>query len=316
MPNEWLRLPISPGAKVLLAHFCSAAGQKGESYYSYEQLSDVVGRSRSSVCAYVKELRRAGVLKSKEQKTANGYNYRLLISIIGWADLVASWTSSVKKNNSSHSQKNERSVQPTERNDPSGQINKNHKTNTTRYAFSPERDSKPIVKMNVPVWSAENEKEWRIFRNCDRDPFYNHGPLPPGQLIEKLSGIGNAIAHNIGVVEASEANTLALNKTKSFVETNNIIASSAQIKEFAQILKENSITQRKMDLILSSLQSTWQPFWRKLSSAKQLEDFIKSLSKNLYKEDAEALKIHNRAKSRLMIHGMILKKQQNRKFAA
>jgi biotin operon repressor len=316
MPNEWLRLPISPGAKVLLAHFCSAAGQKGESYYSYEQLSDVVGRSRSSICAYVKELRLAGVLKSKEQKTANGYNYRLLISIIGWDDLIASWTSSRKTNVKSDAQKNERSVQLAERIDPSGQINKIHKTNTSRDASPLERDKKPSVKRTVPEWSVENEKEWRRFRNSDRDPIYNHGPLPSVHLIQKMSEIADAIAHNAGVIKISQADELAQARTEAFVEANNITATSPQIKEFANALKSMCATQKKMNHILEALQSTWRPFWRKLSSAEQLKEFAKTVSGGICKEDRGALRRFNQTRSRLMAYGMVVKKEQNHRFAA
>src|SRR5687767_4564318 len=91
VPRAWVALPVSPGAKALLLHLCSAADDRGESWYSYAQLGEIVMRSRSAVAGYVDELRNAGIIATLKQKTANGFNYRLRIRILSWADLVGQW---------------------------------------------------------------------------------------------------------------------------------------------------------------------------------------------------------------------------------
>jgi hypothetical protein len=67
-PRAWMALSISPGAKCLLLHFCGAADAAGASWYSYAQLGAILQRSRSSVAAYVAELRDARVIEPSARK--------------------------------------------------------------------------------------------------------------------------------------------------------------------------------------------------------------------------------------------------------
>lgn len=91
VPRPWIALDVSPAARALLVHFCGAANADGESWYSYEQLAAILDRSKAAVSGYVAELREAGVLETERQKLANGFNYRLLVRLVGWSDLVSGW---------------------------------------------------------------------------------------------------------------------------------------------------------------------------------------------------------------------------------
>lgn len=91
-PRSFATLPVSPGAKCVLLHLCSAADDDGESWYSYEDIAALVGRSKASVTAYVRELVDLGLVEAIRQTMANGYNYRRRLRIVGWRDIVAYWS--------------------------------------------------------------------------------------------------------------------------------------------------------------------------------------------------------------------------------
>lgn len=101
VPRAWISLSVSPGAKALLLQLCAAANERGESWYSYAQLGEIVRRSRAAVAGYVDELRAAGVVATLRQRTANGFNYRLKIRLIGWSAILVGWAghASRRRNN-------------------------------------------------------------------------------------------------------------------------------------------------------------------------------------------------------------------------
>jgi hypothetical protein len=130
-PRAWMALPISPAAKCLLVHFCGAADADGASWYSYAQLAALIGRSRASVAAYVAELRDAGVIETERQRTANGFNYRLRISIARLArasSTTGARTTAKRPRLHAERRQTERRVQPTERKNPSGSETEIHQT--------------------------------------------------------------------------------------------------------------------------------------------------------------------------------------------
>lgn len=97
VPRAWVSLPVSPGAKALLLHLCSAANAKGESWYSYAQLGEIVMRSRAAISGYVDELREIGVVTTERQRMANGFNYRLRIRLPDWETLNHRWADLARK---------------------------------------------------------------------------------------------------------------------------------------------------------------------------------------------------------------------------
>lgn len=108
LPVEVLEIDMTPGAFRLLAELCRMANIDGYCWPSLDQLSDRMGRSKSAISGYIKELREAALVDTETQKTANGYNYRLKYRVTFWADWRASLRGAV-------TQKAERSVQPVER---------------------------------------------------------------------------------------------------------------------------------------------------------------------------------------------------------
>lgn len=93
VPRSYLELPISPGAKVVLLHLCAAANEAGESWYGYDDIGRMIGRSKASITTYVQELIDTGLIDAIEQKMANGFNYRRRLRLRQWRDLLAYWKS-------------------------------------------------------------------------------------------------------------------------------------------------------------------------------------------------------------------------------
>lgn len=122
LPVEIMDLDLTPGAFRTLAELCRMANADGFCWPSLHQLSERLGRSRSAISGYIKELRTAELVDTQEQRTANGYNYRLKYRVTFWQ----SWRASLRGGTV---QKPERSVQPVARSrDSKKQIHINHST--------------------------------------------------------------------------------------------------------------------------------------------------------------------------------------------
>ncbi len=108
LPVEIMDLDLTPGAFRTLAELCRMANTEGFCWPSLQQLSERLGRSRSAVSGYIRDLRAAGLVDTQEQRTANGYNYRLKYRVTFWQD----WRASLRKPAQQPDRKTERSVQP------------------------------------------------------------------------------------------------------------------------------------------------------------------------------------------------------------
>lgn len=278
MPNEWLLLEVSNGAKVLLAHFCSAANNAGESWYSYEQLKVIVGRSKASVCNYVAELREAGVLQTKEQKMANGFNYRLKMSIVGWKSILEAWKNGARAKKSGQ-KKAERSVQQAERNDPSG-----HKTNTYKTNNQPDRFAAAAVaaieKHLPPVapveWSIEDEKAWHDFRPVHSDPYTEYNTLPSQSLVEKLSSFRKYLMEKHKILDARPKIDAIAQAMSHFMKRNRVTATPEAENAFIDELSKHVRTTPQIDTFFYELQKAWLPSWKLLSTPNQVSELAQS----------------------------------------
>jgi len=119
LPVEVLELELTPGAFRLLVELCRMANLDGYCWPSLAQLSDRLGRSRSAISGYIKDLRAEGLIETEEQKTANGYNYRLKYRVTFWQKWRADMTAPARP-------KAERSVRQSERLKDKNQSHINH----------------------------------------------------------------------------------------------------------------------------------------------------------------------------------------------
>lgn len=126
LPIEVLEIDLSPGAFRTLVELCRMANVDGYCWPSLGQLSDRLGRSRSAISGYLKELRGENLIETEEQRTANGYNYRLKYRVTFWA----SWRTAASDK---PLRKDERSVRSTERpKENKNQIHQNQTPPATR----------------------------------------------------------------------------------------------------------------------------------------------------------------------------------------
>lgn len=108
LPVGIMDLDLSPGAFRTLVELCRMANLEGYCWPALRQLSERLGRSKSAISGYIAELRDAGLIETAEQRTANGYNYRLKYRVTFWRDWRASLTGTARA-------KPERRVRPAER---------------------------------------------------------------------------------------------------------------------------------------------------------------------------------------------------------
>jgi len=270
IPRSYISLPVSPGAKVVLLHLCAAADQAGESWYSFEDIAEIVGRSKASISAYVAELVDHGIVGRIRQTMANGYNYRVKLRIIGWSDLLAHWSSLTRRTRAAAPREAcppapiepdvvpvaECSVQPGECQDPTGLQNK-----------IPQTETPPPAE---PAWSEENEEDWKRFRLCDRDPITQAGPLPSPETAERLERHLRFLEARAGLVGPGEMTALAQAELAGFCRSRNLTVSAEHLAMAADALAGLCRSRNALDAALAALASSWKPYWRKLSQPNQI----------------------------------------------
>ena len=330
VPQSWVFLPISPQSKSLLLALCAFADGEGRSWCSFEQLGGFIGRSKASVSAYLEELRTAGLVRCKQQRYGNGYNYRLLVTLEGWADLLAHWSDLAKAKaartrasmenasppangtdtpldrRASTSQPSERRVQHAERKDPKGPITHLHETQTVR-ARCAEKSGRGAV---APAWTREDEAEWRRFRPSDRDPPSVTGRAPSPELLEKVIALAGAQDASAGILEPGEARRASRDRLVAFARRRGVDLDKGALDEAAERLARMAPTGPAVDAAIGALEACWQAHWRRLPSPAQLErscsDAAGAALRTVRTEDAL------RARSRAWIARIALSRLQGR----
>ncbi len=320
VPRSYLELPVSPGAKVLLLHLCAAANDRGESWHAYADIATLLGRSKSSIAAYVRELVDLGLVEAIEQKTANGFNYRRRLKLIQWHSFLALWkgfTAAKKSKDTKEKEgatevdraefsvtqappeetdrgdfsvsKTERRVQPTERKDPTGPINKIPQNKTP--GVPPE------------VWSDEDELAWKQFRPDDNDPISVVRGKPSAEIVEKLRRLEGYLRSEAQVMTPEQAREGAAERFKAFARRHKLECGQAALCEAAEALAGIADTSTAQDAAISALEALWKPYWRKLPSKSQVEEGLKKAA--LTAGPSRDLRIRiNRISMRAWIAGM------------
>lgn len=324
MPTQWLRADMSLGAKVLLAHFCAVAAADGSSYYSYEQLGEILGRTKGSISGYVKELRELGFIHTNEQKRKNGFNYRLKIFVTGWAEMVRLWSEQraaktarihaaaqkdadqssrpmKKRVKSKHHivQKIERDVQSTERNDPTG-----HKTQIQKTYTTPTPVDRMVTAMlrdnpQQRVWSFSQEQEWKNFRADDNASFTTHGTLPQPELITRLQASIQGMSEKLGILERHEREAYVAAKTDEFVASRKISSTIEEREAFRSVICENCCTAPQIHAAFEKLNQNWHPSWRRISKPEQIKEICLSEEVTRHQPSREDIVFLTRQKSRM-----------------
>ncbi|MFZ3584127.1 helix-turn-helix domain-containing protein [Loktanella sp. DJP18] len=297
VPHAWIYLPITPPAKALLVALCAYANDKGQSWCSYEQLGDILGRSRASVTSYVAELKKAGLIGCDSQTFGNGYNYRVKITLLEWKNLLAHWsgltarkaarkatksdacaeTTAAQEGNEApcptthrnarpapipktdqNAQKSERSVQDAECKDPSGPITKIQQTKTPGL-----------------VWTNADEAVWKEFRSNDSDPVGSFGKLPPESLMSKVLTIAAQRADQVGLLDEGAAIAQAKQVVSEFVHRRQLSADDVSVTAAAKAIAAFAKTKPSIAASIDALDTSWQPHWKRLSGEWQITQTCK-----------------------------------------
>jgi len=297
-PKQYIHLPITPQAKVLLMALCAHADSEGKSYCSYAQLGEIAQRSKASISAYVRELQEAGLIHCTRQRYGNGYNYRLLITLIGWRDLLAHWErlSQAKR---ARMQGSERSAShsvvtlasrrevdaPADR--PEGSNPHTSVRERTRSCSKPsERRVQPAerkdpsgpktkihqIKTHRVVWSEEDEAEWRRFRPRDDDPPSAVHRRPSADLLRRAIEYFGRLAEEPAFLEKEAAEQLAREALHEFVAARKLEATGEEILKASSAIAGRARTTESIAAAISALARTWRPHWRRLSTTKQIID--------------------------------------------
>lgn len=308
VPRSFVTLPVSPGAKCVLLHLCSAADENGESWYSYEDIAALVGRSKASVTAYVRELVEIGLVQTIRQTMANGFNYRRKLRIAGWRDLLGHWAERSRKAASRRQVSKPRPdtpdssistlpspdiapsdislsdtecrVQAAECPDPTGPKTKNHQTKT------------PGRKPARVVWSDFDEKAWRQFRPCDKDPIsVTHGALDP-EIARKVHALSEDLSRRLNILSRDAIKTRSQSLIAAFVSKKGLQAEADEIVQAGDAIAATLDTEASLNAFMAKLEASWKPHWKRLSSPAQIKacaDATRKADRSVSDADREQL---------------------------
>lgn len=241
LPVEVLDIDLTPGAFRTLVELCRMANADGFCWPSLEQLSDRFGRSKSAISGYIKELRSQNLIDTQEQKTATGYNYRLKYRVTFWQE----WRAGLR--GKTH-QKDERSVQPTERlRESKKHIHKNHTGD----------DLDGILV------------EWaKCFKGA---PYPTAKHAPSEQLMFQSSEALERQPGNITDISADITGALT-----RLWQAKGIVFGDIQIREQADFVSQMGLSPGELHDIAAHIQAKWPSHWRQFPTQDQLHKLIKS----------------------------------------
>ena len=301
VPRPWVTLDVSPAARALLLHLCGAANDKGESWYSYEQLAGILNRSKSAVSGYVAELRDAGVLRTTQQKLKNGFNYRLLVQLVGWSAITAEWTglgrakaaeraapaprkaalprlsrSEAEQTPTSSVQPSERRVEPAEHN-PTGLIN-NQKTNThPRDAQTAEVvPARAVSEPDMQSWTKADEAAWMRARPVEREMGTTFQARLSDEALQKVIEQAEALRRDAGFLDQDAARSRAEHALRAFMARHRLSPPQEGLEAAAAALAEHARTETAIEKAIAIMDEGWSDHWRRLSSPIQIQAQLKS----------------------------------------
>jgi hypothetical protein len=310
VPTSYLELPISPGAKVLLLHLCAAANEHGESWYGYADIAAILGRSKSSIAAYVKELVELDLVEAIEQKTANGFNYRRRLKLVQWGSFLDLWknfTSRKKslndkdKKDATEAKRKEFSV--TREHAPSKADARKtppaHTAVSGRDLASQDTEHRvqqteckdptgPINKIHqnqtpaatAPVvWSADDEISWRRFRPSDNDPISVAHGKPCPALVEKLELLRTNLRQRAGLLAPEVARNEAQTRLEAFACKHGLKYTRSDLQDATEALSEIASTQGALDAAMQELEAIWKPYWHQMPTTRQIKKSLETVAK-------------------------------------
>lgn len=249
LPVEVLELELSPGAFRLLVELCRMANLDGFCWPSLGQLGARLGRSKAAVSGYVQSLRDAGLISTEEQRTANGYNYRLRYCVRFWKDWRASLTG--KTGSLRGDQKTESRVRQNER----------LRKLENQKPINHEQGVRTDLENLIDAWSA-------IAKGAPY-PALRDAPTPD-LLAETLAALKAELSF------PADMSADIRQKLDELWRTLSLDADEAARRSAADHIATKGPTKPELDRIVALIEAKWQAHWRKVPNAKQLDQMLKS----------------------------------------
>jgi len=247
LPVEVLELELSPGAFRLLVELCRMANLDGFCWPSLGQLGERLGRSKAAISGYVQELRDAELVTTEEQRTANGYNYRLRYCVVFWKAWRASLTGRVSADQTG--QESEGRVQRGER----------LKESKNQSLINHDQGDLGVLDGLTQSW-AEAAKG---------APYPALRFVPSERLVaETRAAVAAERPKNISadIEPALSRLWAALGLSEDDVAA----------KAAAQHLQKRGLSEEEIAAALRAIRKGWQPHWRRIPSPKQIDQLLKS----------------------------------------
>jgi hypothetical protein len=272
-PRRWLALPVSPAAKLLLVQFCSAADADGLSWYRFEALAALLGRSKASVAAYVAELREAGVIETERQRTANGFHHRLRVRVLGWREIAAAFPGGrpspapdMRREGASRRQRTERRVQPTERGNPTGFPTT--ATDSNPPAAGTGGGAGPVV----PSLDPDHEAAWRRCVGSAGTTGFERDP--PEALLTAVLAQAEAASAAAGLLDPEATAARARAALAADAARAGLTTDAAALDAAASMLAARVRSAPGLARAVAALAADRAPHWRRLSSGPQIAAWL------------------------------------------
>jgi len=260
LPVEVLEIDLTPGAFRLLVELCRMANADGFCWPSLDQLSDRLGRSKSAISGYIKDLRAADLVTTQEQRTANGYNYRLKYQVTFWKDWRASLTGRTV-------QKTERSVQQDERLEESKKHN--HLKHLTPAAVE-------VLDNLLSDWSA-------CFRGA---------PYPRVSKFPSVATIQNSEAQIAAMGQLSLISADIIQRLTAVWKKLRVATQPTEIAKQAEMLVADGYEERDIEKLSAHIQQSWQSHWKRCPTDEQFAKIVKSAKITTGQQKLNLLKSH------------------------
>ncbi|MEM8654394.1 MAG: helix-turn-helix domain-containing protein [Pseudomonadota bacterium] len=247
LPVEVLELDLSPGAFRLLVELCRMANLDGLCWPSLGQLGERLGRSRAAISGYVQDLREAELITTEEQRTANGYNYRLRYCVVFWRAWRASLTGRVQAADTD--QKDESRVRQGERlRKLKNQSLINH-DQSERTGFEDLIQSWTALAKGAPYPALRKAPAMTLVSESEAATKSVERPVISADISTRLDALWAAL---------------------------NLDPDPAAAKTAAADLAARDLSEADFGAVLEAIRLRWQAHWRRIPSPKHLDQILKS----------------------------------------
>lgn len=282
LPPSILDLEMSPGAFRVLAYLCNLASTEGWAWPSLQQIGDKMGRGKAAVSGYINELRELGLIETKNQKMASGYNYRLKFFVTFWSAWLKKLKEKSTKTKSSAEaptpvRQTERSVLSSER--PTSYKHKIHKTHTS----APAAPAAEVVKKIYDEWN-----------DCARGAPYGQFQRPVSSDLVRRS---EDVVRFTPVTPPKPVPANVLAETLSATWKNlNVDCPHETLNAQVQTLTSRGLSQECLEALVANIGDIWQHFWKYPPAPRQFEELVRK-SSTAFMQQAHAAGIKRHLKN-------------------